>query len=348
VKKTLVVRLDHLGDVVLTTPLIRALALGGHTVDVLVKQAFEPVLTHSPYIRECFSQEAIAPGFPKAWWKLGAWMREGGYNNILVPYARERRLCFASMISGADTRIAMWGGIWGRLTFHQCLRSEIPRPFSEILLRCATALEIPGQGLTPDLFLTDTERAELRARIPPAFRGRNLIGLHPGTAGNTCNLPGSVYAEVVQLLLDGTDCAVAVTGTEDEGSLIRDWPARVISSERVWVCLGQLTLRQLACAIAEMDVYICPSTGPLHIASAVGTPTVSPFCPVAPLCASIWGNVGSPARILEPTTCPRIRGEPCCCDFQGQITANQIVDQVIDILKSRVAKVPTAQIPQLP
>jgi ADP-heptose:LPS heptosyltransferase len=337
VKKTLVVRLDHLGDVVLTTPLIRALALGGHTVDVLVKQAFEPILKHSPYIRECFAQEAIAPGFPKGWWKLGAWMREGGYNNIVVPYAREKRLCFASMISGADARIAMWSGIWGRVTGHKCLRSEMisnPRPFSEILLSCSRALGVPDQGLQPDIFLTNEERAATRRLWPVEFRHRKIVGIHPGCAGNTCNLPSNVYAGLAALILKETDYAIVLTGTTNEQNLLAQWPTEILRPERVWNSMGRVSVRQLACLISDMDVLIVTGTGPLHIASAVGTATVSPFCPFIPLSPAVWGNVGGASRTIEPATCPLRSGGGGCCDFLGQIPSEKLFHETVELISS--------------
>ena len=59
-------------------------------------------------------------------------------------------------------------------------------------------------------------------------------------------------------------------------------------------------------------------------ASAVGTRTVSPFCPVVPLNAAIWGNVGALSQVIKPETCPRGSGQ-ACCDFRGQISASQLL-----------------------
>ena len=326
--KTLVVRLDHLGDLLLTTPLVRALAVAGHEVDVLVRQAFAPVFAYSPHVQTCISVEQVAPDFPRGWWRLARWLRSQKYDLIILAYAKEKRLCFASAFSGTRRRVAMWSGIWGRLTLHQCLRSEIltdPRPFSQILLRCAEAVGAPGQGLKPDLFLTAEERTALRERIPTSLASRPLIGIHPGSAGNACNLPSSVYAELASLILRQTNYGIVFTGTADEMGLLKDWPAEVLESDRVWNALGQLSLRELGCLVAEMAVYICSSTGPLHVASAVGTRTVSPFCPVVPLNAAIWGNVGAPSLVIEPETCPRRSGSEACCDFRGQISASQLL-----------------------
>lgn len=333
--KTLVVRLDHLGDLLLTTPLIRALAQAGQDVDVLARHAFTPIFTHSPHVREVVSVEAVAPDFPRAWWQLSRWLRSRHYDLIILAYAREKRLCLASAFSGTSRRIAMWGGLWGRLTLHQCLRSEIltdPRPFSQILLRCAEAVDAPAQGLKPDLSLADDERAAARQRIPSSLAGRTLVGIHPGSAGNACNLPSKVYAELAMALLRETGHGLILTGTEAETKLLAEWPNEVLRSERVWNTLGQLDLRQLAAVIAELNVYVCSSTGPLHIASALGTETVSPFCPAVPLNAAIWGNVGARSAVVEPATCPRLCGREACCDFNGQISAARLLADVQRLL----------------
>ena len=332
--KTLVVRLDHLGDLLLTTPLIRALSLGGHTVDVLVQDSLRPIFEDSRFVQNCVGIGEAAPGFPARWWELAQWMRRTRYDVVILAYAKEPRLCFASAFSGAKRRIAMWSGLWGRLTGHECLASHIlddPRPVSEILLSCSRVMGVADQGLRPDLFLSESERDTVRRLIPESLRGHRLVGLHPGSAGNACNLPSAVYAGVAALLLRETDCALIVTGTSGEANLLTLWPDEILHSNRVWISMGKLDVRQLAGVVAEMGVYVCSSTGPLHVASAVGTPTVSPFCPTVPLCASIWGNIGSAARVIEPAICPKRATGRYGCDFQGQITASKIFEQVVEL-----------------
>ncbi len=329
--KTLVVRLDHLGDLLLTTPVVRALAVGGHLVDVLVQDALKPIFRDSRFVQGCFGIEEVSPGFPAAWWKLARWMRAARYDCVILAYAKEPRLCLASTFSGAHRRIAMWSGAWGRLTRHECLASRIledPRPVSEILLSCSRALGVPDQGLKPDLFLSTDELRSARDLIPASLRDRRLIGIHPGAAGNACNLPSEVYRDLAALLLRETDCGLIVTGTRSEERLLALWPKEILDSDRVWISTGQLDVRQLAGVVKQMAVYVCSSTGPLHVASAVGTSTVSPFCPAAPLNATIWGNVGAASRVVEPENCPRLSGESTCCNFLGQISADRLLSEI--------------------
>ncbi|MDQ3198589.1 MAG: glycosyltransferase family 9 protein [Verrucomicrobiota bacterium] len=333
--KILVVRLDHLGDLLLTTPLVRALSIAGHAVDVLVRESLQPVFDRSPYVEECYAVEQVAPSFPGKWWQLSRWLRSTRHDAVILAYARESRLCLASAFSGSPRRIAMWAGAWGRLTGHECLPSHMldnPRPVSEILLSCSRALGASDQGIKPDFFLGEEEVSSWRALLPAGLQGRPLIGIHPGSAGNACNLPSAIYGQVAEQLLRETDCGLLVTGTPNETNLLSSWPIPVLESERVWQTMGKLDLRQLAAAIAEMKVYVCSSTGPLHIASAVSTRTVSPFCPAVPLNAAIWGNVGAPAIVLEPQTCPRRSGKTACCDFGGQISARQVATEVCSFL----------------
>ena len=264
-------------------------------------------------------------------------MRGEKYDVVILAYAKQPRLCLASALSGAKRRIAMWSGVWGRLTGHECLPSHIldnPRPVSEILLSCSRALGATDQGLKPDLFFSANEVESTRELIPKSLRERRLIGIHPGSAGSACNLPSHVYAAIAAQILRETDYGIVLTGTTDELKLLTDWPAKILSSERVWNALGQISLRELGCIVAEMTVYVCSSTGPLHVASAVGTRTVSPFCPVLPMNAAIWGNVGAKSRVVEPEACPRLSGSKSPCDFRDTISASDIFAAVIDIASS--------------
>lgn len=307
-------------------------------MDVLVHDSLKPLFLKSVFVRNCFGIGEIAPGFPSRWWLLARWLRNSSYDVLILAYAKDRRLCLASRFSGIGRRIAMWGGLWGRLTGHECLASHIldnPRPVSEILLECSRAMALPDQGLRPDFPLTSDERDEIWTLLPVSFRGRPIIGIHPGSAGNACNLPSRIYSDLGVLLLRETDCVLVITGTKNEEQLLGAWSEELLSSDRVWLSMGKLGLRELACAIAEMKVFVCSSTGPLHIASAVGTSTVSPFCPAVPLNAAIWGNVGAPSRVVEPETCPRLDGTLTCCDFRGQISAEQLLRCVQELLSAQ-------------
>ena len=334
-QKTLVIRMDHLGDVVLTTPLVRALAMAGHEVQVIVSPAFVPVFEHSPRVTAAWGMESICPGFPQKWRPLSRWISEQNFDVVILPYARQKELLWASFLSGTKTRIAMWSGMWGRLTLHRCLSSRIleePRYFGDIVLDCARALEIPEQGTEPEIFLTEEETTQARAALTERFGGRPVIGIHPGCAGNACNLPPQAYAEIAQALLAQSDCALVITGSAKERTLLDAWSKDVLASPRVWNSMGALSLRQLAASIRHFSAYVCPSTGPLHLASALAVPTVSPFCSLGTLAPTVWGNQRPNATTLTPPSafCEKQRQlDRKHCGFCGQVTVSCLVQAAL-------------------
>ncbi len=341
-QKILIMRLDHLGDVVLTTPLVRALSVAGHAVHVIVPDAFKCILENSPRVAAVHGMAEICPGFPDRWRTLANWIRAEKFDAVVLPYARQKELLWASFFSGTPTRIAMWSGVWGRLTLHHCLSSrmiEEPRYFGEIVLDCARALGVSPQGNEPEIFLTAPEIAQARERLSQRFGARPVIGIHPGCAGNACNLPPAVYGQIAQSLLERTNCALVITGSQQERELVKAWPGELTGSPRVWNSMGEISLRQLAATIRHFAVYVCPSTGPLHLASAQTVPTVSPFCASPTLSPVVWGNQRANATALTPTVefCQTQRqGGRRHCDFCGQLSVESLVQAALRFVPGTV------------
>ncbi len=348
-KRVVIVRLDHLGDLMLMTPLVRALHVSGWTVDLVVPGWLRPLFEANPHVAAAHAIEDIAPGFPATWPKLARWMWSQDYAMVLLPNANQRQQLLASLFSGVSRRYAMWSGVWGRLTWHTCLRSSIrerPRPFAEILLDLARAAGVPLAGMQLDLVVLPAEIAAALAWLRE--RGFDpsvpLVGVHPGCAGNTCNLPPSVYGEVAADVLERSRAVVVATGSDRERSLTAAWPADVISSGRFINAVGELSLRQLAAVISQFSAYVIPSTGPLHMANALNIATVSPFCSWSTLTSAVWGNQNGRGEVVCPTesACEKWRAAKARrltpgavnsnCDFRGEVTSAQIVDRVLRIL----------------
>jgi hypothetical protein len=245
-------------------------------------------------------------------------------------------------MSGARRRIAMWGGALGRLTLHECLRSGMrrgARHYSEIPLDCAIAAGFSADGLKPDFFLTGAEIDAARAEMEERFPGLKVVGVHPGCAGNTCNLPPAVFGRLAELLLEQPGLAVVATGIPSERKLFEVWPEGVLSHPRFHNACGEWDIRQLAARVANYTTMVVPSTGPLHIAAAFGIPTVTAFCRWPPVSARVWGNLTPGTAVLSPPAefCERRRPGPGSphCDFDGQVRAEQLYSAVLEIIAER-------------
>ena len=332
--RILIIRQDHLGDLVLTTPLFRALSRAGHDVHVVARRSALAVLAGNPFIASVTGLEEIAPQFPRGILSLAGWIRRMAPDVVMLPHAKPLALVLGARMGHLGRILTMWGGVSARALGCECLRSALPhhpRHISEIWMDLAQRIGARSDGFAPDVFVEPAEAEALQARLPGPIYARWVV-VHPGCAGNTCNLPPEVYAEIVAHLHRDTGCFIAITGSAVEAGRFKGvFPSA--DNGRIWNAMGQLDLRQLCALLARADCLVSVGTGPLHIASAVGTATVSPFCRRVGVSAKVWGNLGAPAQVLEPPDgfCEeQSAGEHC--NFCGTISAETLARSVIEIL----------------
>lgn len=318
------IRTDHLGDLVLTTPLMRELHGAGHHVDVICKQAHIPVLTGLPFVREVHALEAVSRDFPRCWKALGGWLRTRNYDRILLPYAHPRAILFAARWSGIRVS-CMWGGLWSRVLGCRSLRSYIldkPRYIADIWLDLARDLGIEPESVYPQLRVEEAEKQRARTWLHGHGLSDSFIIIHPGCGGNTCNVPPGIYAELARLIQTQSPCGILVTGTGSEKKRF----ARYFADCACVQAMGHFSLREFMSVIALASCVVCVGTGPLHIATALGTPTVSPFCRKTGVSARVWGNPHENGVAVEPDPawCEARARENNHCDFGGTVTPERL------------------------
>jgi ADP-heptose:LPS heptosyltransferase len=209
------------------------------------------------------------------------------------------------------------------------------------IMRCLEIVGLVGArpvGVQPRLTVTDGDLGRSLSVVPDD--GRPIVVLHPGATDPRRRWPAERFAAVAsQLRSDGF--AVVVTGVAAERDLGR------IVAERggpgVVDAVGLLDLRALMGLLARARVVVSNDTGPLHVANAVGTPTVGIF----------WvGNAinGAPpfrAR-HRPLLSWRLDCRLCglsCLDgrcphdesFVDGVTVDDVLDAFAELLGQRVA-----------
>ena len=102
--------------------------------------------------------------------------------------------------------------------------------------------------------------------------GRPLIVTHPGASAESRRYPPERFAEALELLHEHTPCEIVLTGDAAEAELVD----RIRSSCRAPLrsLAGRLDLAELGALLARADVVVTNNTAPAHIAAAVGTPVV--------------------------------------------------------------------------
>src|SRR5581483_6496100 len=189
--------------------------------------------------------------------------------------------------------------------------------------------------------VSDNERAfagDLLKEKEIPHQSRYVV-VHPGHKGSAQNWKPERYGQVIsQLSYRGRK--VVITGGQDETPLISQVMTHVrgVSQEQKPVLLiGECSLRQLAAVYERADCFLSGSTGTLHLAAAVGTPTVALFCTIPQTTPVRWGPWGNVSTILMPRNlqCPECQLGVCKIhDTMDSIK----VDEVLDAMEKYIKK----------
>ncbi len=290
---TLVIQTAFLGDVVLTTPLLAALAARHGPVDVLVTPAAAPLLEALPAVHEVlvYDKRGRDRGLG-ALLRLGRTLRRRRYARVVLPH-RSVRSAALGLLSGAPHRIGFAGapGTWGytgRVT-----RAATGHEVERLL---ALAGDVPASPVA--VGLTAAHRAEAATWLDARGVPDGFVALAPGSVWATKRWPG--YAELAARL----DRGVVVLGGRDD----REAAERIAAAapERVAVAAGALSLPGSAALLERAAVLVTNDSAPLHLATAVGTPVVAIFGPTAP--AFGFGPRGAGDEVVEH---PGLACRPC-------------------------------------
>jgi len=340
--RILILRTDHLGDAILTTPLIRALAKAGHQVDFVLADAYLPLFEDNPFLHACHGLKAIAPDYPGKWLGLVKWLRRQRYDVLIIPRPLPRNLLAVSLFSGAKRRIMLTGpraANLARLLLNECCVSTNDRPASDIILDTARHLSVATDGIQTDIFLREDEIARAAALLQERW-GRSLaVGIHPGHNGNACQPASRIYEQICELILSQTNWRIVLTGVASEQRFLENWSPALLASDRVWNTMGLFPLRPAAALIKNLDLYICSATGTLHLASALGVPTLTAFCHVSVISQRVWGAQSGKGVALEPAPeqcSARDVHRGILCDFSGKISAEQFFLKAKEMLSFKI------------
>lgn len=139
--------------------------------------------------------------------------------------------------------------------------------------------------------------------------GKQKIILHPKSKGSAREWGLENFSRLITQL-DKNHYQVLISGTAQEGELLRDF---IKQHPNVTDLTGKLSLAQFIAFINHCDVLIAASTGPLHIAAALGKKAVGLFAPMRPIHPGRWKPLGKEADYLvKPVSCEDCRKTNNC------------------------------------
>jgi len=285
-RRILCVRLDALGDVLMTTPALRALKAAGtgRELTLLASPAGAPAARHVPDIDHVLVYEAPwvkypHPPEPAAFETLLSTLRAGRYDAAVIFTVYSQSALPAAMLcwqAGIPLRLA-----YSRENPYHLLSDWEPEREPEPLLRheVVRQLELVASvgARTGDTRMAFRLHAEDDARALRILHAagvdaeRGWIVVYPGASAASRRYPIAQYAAALRRFAHVRHRPVLVTGSAAERTLIEELVAQLPGAVGL---AGTLSIGELACVLARAALLVANNTGPTHIAAALGTPTV--------------------------------------------------------------------------
>jgi lipopolysaccharide heptosyltransferase II len=337
-KRILVVRTDRLGDVILTLPMFALLrkCFPDAYVAVLLRRYAGEILDGNPYVDEILWYDRDGALVPFR--EMCATLRERKFDTAVVVYPR-LRLAWLMFRSGIPLRVGTgyryYSFLFNRKVYEH--RKDARRHELEYNLRLLRTIgcNVP-EDFVPEFFINvppavDAAVDELLLELRVA--ARELAIVHPGSGGSAREWPPRHFGMLAARLAD-EGFAVLVTGTKEEEEKIN---AVVDASGGVAIALaGRLSIKQLAALLRRAKVFVANSTGPLHLAVAMGVPVVGLYPQHTAMSATRWGPYTDRKAVLIPdrpkdcTACVENKTE-CAC--MASIEVERVLHESLRLIR---------------
>jgi ADP-heptose:LPS heptosyltransferase len=298
-----------IGDTLLATVVAQALATRFAAVDALVLPAHRAIVERTPVIDRVHLFDGSA-------FSVGTRLRSGSYAASVTTWATDAT-AFAPFVAGIPVRVGqarrLYSGLFTKRVIVRSERGDRTTHWTEILLDYARALACDVAHPQPHFVPTERDRDEAQALLAARDAREPYIVLHPtrGLSAQRARWPLAGFIALARALRERG--RVFVTGSAADAHIasgIAEGAGAGVESIAGATGVGTFgALAHGAHAVVAMD------SGPMHIAAAVGAPTVGIFALQSDEPAR-WAPRGPRVAIVRATyPCPPNERKETCPDF---------------------------------
>lgn len=302
-RSVLILKPCCLGDVLLTTPLVAAIRTHypEATITYGVGQWSRPMIATSQHVDAIVTlPDRWTPGALLA---VARALRERAFDAVFVP-DRSPTLTLLAWLAGIPQRIGLDSAGRGFAYTHRVPVSSIVMHEADVYRQLAPAVGLPSAPHRLFFFPSAEDAAQAEALVARYhITDRPLIVLHPGGGQN----PGMTlhrkrwlpqrWAAVADALIDQHAAQVLLVGGPGDQEVVAI-VAQAMRSEAI-VLVQQWRWGVLGALLDRCDLFLGHDTGMMHLATAVGAPTVAVFGPSDPQIYGPYGPVSS--YVWRPT-----------------------------------------------
>jgi ADP-heptose:LPS heptosyltransferase len=353
VKKALIVHTGGgLGDVLLSGPVVDTMAEAGYQVDFLARAGTSAAIAPHPNLKNLLVIEGKDPSGPIEMSRWARLLKKQNYGVSLLLWSTSRwawTLYSAGIPKrvGQDSRL-----LYSFLFTHKVrIRSEHgdqTSHWTDILLDYPRELGLTPGEVKPTFPVTESGLAQAQHVIDTFDFGSQdgpLIGFHSGKGLplSAERWPAAHFGLLARTLQHELKARLVLTGGPNEVDIVNQVGK---SLEHPFLNLaGQTSVEELAAVQKILDVYVCPDSGPMHLAAAVGTPVVGIYALDEDF-PERWAPFGTSCRKLRPPrpACPPGCTKPNCPDFKCYLKVQpEGVVEAVESLLQRNNNGPKAQ-----
>lgn len=274
--RILAIRFSSIGDILLTTPLLRAIRSRhpAATLAMLTKEPFAPLVGDNPRINDVI---VFKPGQHLE--ELAAELRKRDFTHILDLHGSLRSRALRFLVPGPK-----WSGYRNHRVAREILirykKNTYPRdiPVPERYFDAARALDVRPDGEAPEFFLSPASREEagawlLAAELPS---DGSVIALAPGAAHNTKRWPAEYWQDLARRL---TSTGISIVTVGGPGDVEAAQAVADAGGPLAVNAAGRFGLQGTGALLARCRALVSGDTGVMHMATGVGTPVVALFGP---------------------------------------------------------------------
>jgi heptosyltransferase-2 len=322
-------RTDKIGDLILSLPVFQTLrrSFPDARITALVSSYAKEIVQDHPDVD---AVEAIEPG--EGVWALRNRLKALGPDVFIALYPRPG-LALAAWLAGIPIRVGT-AFRWYSFAFDPTVR--IHRSLNdrhEVEFNLAMLKPLGVQEFTASLELPVKKEHQAFAKDLLAEKGirkgDRYIVVHPGHKGSALNWSPLRYSQLISKVCKETKLKVIITAGPEETALISQLMAFLTFGAgecKPILLIGACTLKQLAAVYQGAECFLSGSTGTMHLAAAVGTPTVSLFCPIPETTPARWGPWGNPSTVLMPENAACVDCRTGYCKKHDPMNDIRVVD----------------------
>jgi len=313
-KNILIVRTDRIGDLILTLPLAGLIKkqYPDSKVSFLVREYTKNLVSHHPYIDEVLVLKEV-DGNVSLFDNINL-IKQKKFDYCIVVYPRFK-ISLIVFLSGIKNRIGT-GYRWYSFLFNQKVyehRKNAERHELEynvnLLEKLGIKNTIAENNISYDLRVDEISLQNvIKILIDEKYDlQKPIIIVHPGSGGSSMDLPIDKFADLVNKI-DNDNHQIILTGSKNEIDLCE----KIKSSKKVKNLAGRFNLDELTALISKSSIFISNSTGPIHIAAALGKYTVGFYPKIVSCSKERWGPYTNKKLVYEPQIdCKNCTREQC-------------------------------------